>query len=236
MIRKFFDRVLDVLYPVRAQCLGCGDDQGCDGPFLCEVCVRMMRPVNIIARRDEWTEQGLEYAAFSFYYERPVKGLIRSFKFKHVRILSDLLAQSLIDTAERRDIGPFDMVIPVPLHPSRKRERGYNQSELLARPLAEACGAELRTDVLVRKKNTRQQSKLRVEKRGENLKSAFSAAQDLSGKRILLVDDVVTTGSTLCACAEALREAGAENIAAIALAGSRSWRRGRRKTYRSKKK
>ena len=236
MIRKRIAQILELLYPTRAKCLGCGEEQGCDEPFLCETCRKMLNPADIIAKREEWTERGLEYAAFAYYYERPIKGLIRAYKFKSVHMLASGMAQDLVNLIEHRELGAFDLIIPVPLHPSRKMSRGFNQAELLAYPLAEPCGAEVRTDILKRTKKTKQQSKLKIKKRSENLLSAFSASQDLTGKRILLVDDVVTTGSTLCSCAEALRAAGAQSVAAVTLAGSHAWRRGRKKTYRLKKK
>ena len=227
---------MELLYPTRAQCLGCGDEQGCDEPFLCETCRKMLRPADIVAKRKEWIDRGLEYAAFAYYYERPVKGLIRAYKFKSVHMLAAGMAQDLVHLIEHRELGPFDLIVPVPLHPSRKMSRGFNQAELLARPLEKTCGAELRTDILKRTKKTKQQSRLKIGKRSANLLSAFSASQDLTGKRILLVDDVVTTGSTLCSCAEALRSAGAQSVAAVTLAGSHAWRRGRKNTYRLKKK
>ena len=196
----------------------------------------MLRPAYIIAQRDDWKERGLQWTAFAYYYERPIKGLIRAYKFKGVRMLAENLAHELINLIEYRSLGSFDLIVPVPLHPSRRHERGFNQAELLARPLAPLCGAVLKQDILVRTKNTRQQSKLKIGKRAENLLSAFSAATDLTGMHILLVDDVVTTGSTLCACAEALKAAGAAEVCAVTLAGSRAWRRGRKKNHRLKKK
>ena len=234
MIWAAIAKIVEILYPTRAKCLGCGDEQGCDEPFLCETCRKMLRPADIVARREEWTERGLEYAAFAYYYERPVKGLIRAYKFQSVHMLASDMAQDLVNLIEHRQLGPFDMIIPVPLHPSRKLSRGFNQAELLARPLSKICGAELHTDVLKRRKKTKQQSKLKVKNRSINLLDAFAASRDLTGQRILLVDDVVTTGSTLCACAEALRAAGAQNVAAVTLAGSHAWRRGRKKIYRLK--
>lgn len=236
MIRDFLEWILELVYPTRAQCLGCGDILGTDEPFLCPVCRKLFKPVDVVGKREEWTERGLEYAAFAHYYGRPVKGLIRSYKFKSVHMLAGILAQELINMAEHRQLGPYDMVVPVPLHPTRLRKRGYNQAELLAGPLAEALGVPLRTDVLGRRKKTKQQSKLSVRKRGANLADAFMAVRDLTGMRILLVDDVVTTGSTLCACAEALKSAGATSVSAAALAGSYAWKRGRKKVYRLKKK
>jgi len=235
VIRKVIDQILEVIYPTRAVCLGCGDEQGCEEPFLCEACRKRLKPSNVMAKREEWKKSGLEWAAFAYYYERPVKGLIRAYKFRHVRMLSETMAQELVNLVKCREVGYFDMIIPVPLHPSRQRDRGYNQAELLARPLAAICG-ELRTDVLKRSKKTKQQSKLRITKRESNLMDAFSAVENLEGKRILLVDDVVTTGSTLCSCAKTLKKAGAAQVCAVTLAGSRAWRRGRKRSCRLKRK
>lgn len=236
MIRKAIGWILEALYPTRAKCLGCGDDQGCDEPFLCSECRRLLKPVNIVARKDSWKARGLESAAFVYYYEKPVKGLIRAFKFQSVKMLADSMAQEMDELIEARELDGFDAVIPVPLHPSRKSQRGFNQAELLARPIAERYGAQMRTDILKRTRRTKQQARLRIEERGANLSSAFTASRNAAGMSVLLVDDVVTTGSTLCACAEALKEAGAREIHAIALAGSRSWKRGNVRKYRLKKK
>ena len=234
MIRKMINQLLEIIYPTRASCIGCGNDQGCDEPFLCETCRKMLKPSDIVAKRDDWKQRGLEWISFVYYYERPVKGMIRAYKFKGVRMLAESMAQDMGNLFEHRNLGLFDLIIPVPLHPARLRERGFNQAELLAGPLASLCGAQLRTDVLRRTKRTKQQSKLKLKRRRANLLSAFSASTDLTGMRILLIDDVVTTGSTLCSCAEALKAAGAAEVCAAVFAGSHAWHKGRKRAYRQK--
>lgn len=115
-----------------------------------------------------------------------------------------------------------DIIAPVPLHPSRMFKRKFNQSAELARPLAEAAGLAYLPDLLARVRRTAsQQGKDRVE-RIENLKAAISATprhrESLIGKRVLLVDDVLTTGATLSACTEACMAAGAKNVNILVLA------------------
>jgi ComF family protein len=113
-----------------------------------------------------------------------------------------------------------ELVVPVPLHSARQRERGYNQSELLASALAESLGIRLVKNALVRRKNTKSQTGLTPEQRMRNVADAFEVKKPdtLKGKKVLLVDDVMTTGSTLRFCAEALLGAGADKVFGITCA------------------
>jgi ComF family protein len=113
-----------------------------------------------------------------------------------------------------------DIVVPVPLHPRRLVERGYNQAALLAREAASELGVPLGARVLWRVKHTAQQARLGREERIVNMKEAFGVrdARVVRGKRVLIVDDVATTGSTLLACREALIEAGAAEVIALVVA------------------
>jgi len=121
-------------------------------------------------------------------------------------------------------VGAFvpDLVVPVPLHGTRLVERGFNQAALLAAPLARDLGAPLAARALVRTRDTPQQSALDRRRRLVNVRRAFAVrdASAVAGKRILVVDDVRTTGATLSACEEALREAGARQVRALVLAVS----------------
>jgi ComF family protein len=113
-----------------------------------------------------------------------------------------------------------DVVVPVPLHPSRLVARGFNQAALLAAPVARELGATLLPRALVRTRDTPQQATLDRRERLENVRRAFSArdARAVQGKRVLLVDDVRTTGATLLACEDALRAAGAREVRCLVLA------------------
>jgi len=112
----------------------------------------------------------------------------------------------------------IDAVVPVPLHAQRRRERGYNQSELLAAALCRRSGLALAPDLLERQKETRAQVGLGALERQANVAGAFAARPAAAGRHILLIDDVYTTGATLRACAQALHEAGATQVSALTLA------------------
>jgi ComF family protein len=110
-----------------------------------------------------------------------------------------------------------DAVVPVPLHPARLRERGYNQAELIGRPLARLLGVPFRSYLLVRTKPRPDKLKLTIRERWQSVRGAYAtrAGAQVDKIRVLLVDDVMTTGATLDACSRALRRAGAARVAGL---------------------
>ena len=116
--------------------------------------------------------------------------------------------------------GDIDCIVPVPLHPLKKIERSYNQSEKIAEGIAQSLQKPLHRELLVRKRYTVSQTGLSAQERAKNIEGAFKVAQQVVCRHLLLVDDVVTTGATMVAAASALRQGGAERIslAAVALA------------------
>jgi ComF family protein len=153
---------------------------------------------------------------FDDYYRR----LIHAFKFENRRDCGDFLGERLgAQVARDPRACAIEAVVPVPLHRARRRERGFNQSELLAAAVAAAIGRPVLPD-LVRVRNTKSQTALDGRRRQENVAGAFTLRGARPPKVVLLVDDVVTTGATIRECAVALAEAGAGRIfgAVVALA------------------
>ncbi|ADC72774.1 ComF family protein [Thioalkalivibrio sp. K90mix] len=193
------------LVRVEAPCPGCAAPL--PATVACPACQR--RPPAVDALRAPW--------AYAWPLDRVLLAYKRSGHARAERILVDLAAQA---ARERRDV-PTPLptrVVPVPLHPSRLRERGFNQCEPLARCVAEVLGLPLDTACVRRVRATPSQQTLSGPQRRRNLRDAFAVNAELAGERVLLVDDVVTTGATLDALARALRAAGAASVEGLALA------------------
>jgi ComF family protein len=145
----------------------------------------------------------------------PVLEAIHRYKYQRALWFEPFLAGLLVSEAGpelRRE--PWDWIVPVPLHPAKEREREFNQAERLAVRLGAAIGIPVKKDLLRRITPTRTQTLLTRDQRAANMRNAFALrpGQKLAGRRIVLVDDVFTTGATTSACARALRKAGAGDI------------------------
>jgi competence protein ComFC len=154
---------------------------------------------------------------FDDYYRE----LVHRFKYGKKIPLGKRLGQRLGETINDDSIfSKSDFLIPVPLHKSRYRERGFNQSEIIAEEISKATGLPFLKDMLKRKKNTKDQTNLSPQQREENVRGAFVVTEPemINGKKIILVDDVITTGATLSECARMLKQAGAEKILGMTIA------------------
>lgn len=152
------------------------------------------------------------------YFDGALRAAIHALKYRRAREIADVLGEMMGDYWRAHPL-PADVIVPVPLHPSRQRVRGYNQSELLARKLAQAAELPVRDDLLMRVRATAPQVELGAEERRENVRGAFRCQDEsAAGLRILLIDDVCTTGATLEACSQALRAGGADSVWALTLA------------------
>jgi ComF family protein len=161
--------------------------------------------------------RGFDRAASFGFYEGPLRGLIHLFKYRGMKPLSSTLA-GFLDRAIAVD-QDFDAVVAVPLHWRKRWQRGFNQAELLARHIAKKRRVPLLA-ALRRKRSTAVQATLASAGRRRNVAGAFviRPRADLAGKRILLIDDVMTTGATAGACATVLKRAGAKSVSLVTLA------------------
>jgi ComF family protein len=139
-------------------------------------------------------------------------------KYEEVKPLGRWFAERLAEVVrENAEAFRVDVVVPVPLHPDRQRERGYNQAELIARPLASMLGISLGSYLLVRKKPRPAKLVLSRTERWSSIRGAYATREgvEVDNLRVLLVDDVLTTGGTLDACSRALKRAGAAEVLAV---------------------
>jgi len=150
-------------------------------------------------------------AVAALVYAYPVNHFVQQFKFSRDLACGQLLADEL-SRAVVQSAAPWpDLLLPVPLHAARRFTRGFNQAEFLARQVAARTGIKVRPGCLCRRKRTKAQSGLDRQARRQNVRGAF-ACGSLTGLRIALVDDVLTTGTTLDACARIARKAGAVHV------------------------
>lgn len=196
-IRQLATSALDLLLPRR--CAGCGRE----GAFLCDRCIAET------PRAADTTGVGLQLVLAPFEMKGAARKAVHRLKYNGVRGLAAPMGAAMAQHLRRHGVAP-DLIVPVPLHRSRQRERGYNQAELLAREVGRWLDAPVDAALLARTESAGPQARSASrEEREANVAGAFKAQREVIGKSIVVVDDVTTTGATLQSCAATLRQAGA---------------------------
>lgn len=216
---SFLERLIRLVYP--AKCMVCDILLKEEASImLCENCHSLLPRC----------EKGFVKAPFmpyvhklfaAYYYDEGLDSAIHAMKFNHQPKLSETFGYLLYEEIAKVPLLPdWDMILPVPMHRKKKRQRGYNQSELLADRLSEYLHIPVYHNLLVKTRHTKPQSKLKREERLFNLEDAFDVVNgpEIEGKNILLLDDVATTGTTLNNCAKILYEKGAAFVFASVIA------------------
>ena len=216
-IRSTFHQIgnalLDLLYPPR--CGGCNE---VGAGWWCPSCTAKVQRLDAThAARSIMLPDGTQVDVISAaLFAPPLREGIHRFKYEAQPQLAEAFG-ALMGQAWLKSAIQIDALVPVPLHTARRRERGYNQSELLAAVISQQAGVPMR-NLLGRVRPTEQQAHLNAQARRANVKDAFHAAAAVRAQRIALVDDVLTTGATLAECASALLQAGASHVTAVTLA------------------
>ncbi len=216
-VRKVFGFLSWAVFP--PCCPACGRSIARD-ECLCSGCMADYYPASGQFREAKQLPPDAALYAAAFY-TGSMREAVHRMKFSgnpgSAAILAPLLVQALRAGGGRPD--DFDLVLPVPSRPKKVRERGYNQSALLAKEVAKRTGIPFSADALLKTRDTRAQHDLTAEERQVNLAGSFSACEaEVSGRRLLLVDDVLTTGATARECVAALKAAGAASVSLLVLA------------------
>jgi ComF family protein len=233
LTRWFVDPVLSTVFPGWCPACGLSVDRPTRGP-LCEACWGSMpglpgEPCRCgfplpkgqgLCGRCRRGRGELDRGASLGPYDGALRVAVHELKFRGRRRVARRLGELLLESSHVRETLVGAVVVEVPLHPSRLRSRGFNQAGLLADILAAGAAAPRATSVLVRRRETLPQTGLSASHRRRNVEGAFVVRRKASvaGRAVVLVDDVMTTGATLRACARALRLAGATEVRAITAA------------------
>jgi len=226
-VAKLKGIALDLLFP--QWCVGCGKE----GSFLCHSCRRSLRYIlpplcprcglpqlggSLCSSCAGW-EARIDGIRSPFQFEGVMRQAIHQLKYHNLRALAECLAELLADYLASNHL-PGEVLVPVPLHPKRLRDRGYNQSGLLARGLGRLTGLPVIDDGLVRRQHALPQARTAtVAERQSNVAGAFTCRdRRLAGRQVILIDDVSTSGATLDACAAALKASGAVTVWGLVLA------------------
>jgi ComF family protein len=216
-LTKVLHSCVNVMLP--AHCASCGKYPASYPLPICRECSSLILSAPTPSPK---TSKNLEKILSCRAYEGPLKECLKNFKYGGNRRSLDIFRVLLLDflDKERSSFNGTDGIIPVPLHPAKRRVRGYNQSELIAEMLASEISSPVFYHSLIKIKNNAPQTGLPKNKRFKNPGGSFAVVDRLriAGKTLLLVDDIVTTGATLEACARELLRAGARSITGFTLA------------------
>ncbi len=200
-----------------AECFICGEPLHAKNKIICDRCFEslpLLDPIYLENLRDEIERPFFDDLIVCHPFDFTFQQLIHLLKYQRQFSVANLFGETLARFVPLN----FDVVTAVPLNPVRQKERGYNQSALIAKQLSNLTRIPFSSNLLKRLRNTPSQTRLNREQRKENVKDAFAVQGDVEGKRILLVDDVITTGSTLNECAKVLKQNGANWVTAAAMA------------------
>ena len=209
--------LLNLIYPPK-----CGICGKLNENFLCNKCYKILEnDAKFNVDKFEKTENEFDEHIYMFKYKGLIRRLIIDYKFQEKSYLYKTIVNFLLKDKKMFEIiKSYDTIVPVPISRKRKKTRGYNQSYLIAKDLANIIGIKLENRVLFKTKNIIEQSKLNKEERLENIKGVYEIrnTKRIINKKILLFDDIYTTGSTVNECCRMLKKANPDKIGVLTIA------------------
>lgn len=233
LVDNLVENLLDLIFPKR--CLSCKTV----GSFICEECSGLVRPlsVQICPQCTKPSIGGFTHALCLkplsaerviclFKFEGPMREAISQLKYKGVKGLAESLAELTTESLKDLgvDLGTRSIIIPVPIHPVKQLERGFNQAAILASLLGKRLGIEVWSDFLLKTRDNPSQTKLKLKERAKNVRFTYRIERKdkrrkiIKGRDVIIIDDVFTSGATLRECAKIAKKAGARFVYLLAIA------------------
>lgn len=211
----------NLLFPTKNLCYFCKDRTGKVQDFICSECNERL----VFLHKDLVIESGkMNRTIYCLSYNKYLKEMVHNFKFNDKSYLYKPLGELMLKTINYKEIFDIDLVTFIPIHRRKEAIRGYNQSELLASYIGERLDLPISKNNLIKSRWTKEQNTLNRVERLKNLKDSFTIRNpsEFFNKRILLIDDLITTGSTFNECTDLLIEAGARSVTCLALTSSKN--------------
>ncbi|SHJ66309.1 ComF family protein [Paramaledivibacter caminithermalis] len=242
LLYEYIDVFLNFIYPRNIYCILCSASIDRDEEYsicyeckrklkfiygkTCEKCGKPLNDLYLINKCNDCVDNTYFFtkAVSCLEYDDLSKKIIYDLKYHKKRYISYHIAEIIYDRLKEENISCFDIIIPVPLHEAKERERSFNQAYLIGKYISKMTEIEVDNKALLRVKNTVTQNKLTKEERMTNLEGAFKVVNkdNINHKNILLVDDVFTTGATVNRCSKILLENGAKRVYVATLATGRN--------------
>lgn len=216
MMAELWKDFIDLIFPGCCQLCGKNDEK-----IICDDCSSMLTKLPSGYSPDYSIDASLEYIRPLAPFDSPHRELIHLLKYSGIVAIADFFGHRIGKLiVEDKYFVDFDVLIPVPLHKKRRRQRRFNQAEIIANAAADVCKIPVKADIIERTRYTESQTKLKPDERRINVQGAFNvkASDSIIGRSAIIVDDVVTTGATTEEIARQLKKAGAKRTAAVCIA------------------
>lgn len=242
ILYEYIDTFLNFIFPRNIYCILCGKPVDRDEKYsicdecktnlkfiegkTCEKCGKPISEFHMERKCHECINSSRFFtkAISCIEYDDISKKIIYDLKYNKKRYISYHIAEIMYDRLKEEEMNCFDIIIPVPLHPTKEKNRSFNQASIIGKYLSRMTNIRIDNKALIRSKNTITQNMLTREQRRKNLEHAFNVVKrnDIIDKSILIIDDIYTTGATINQCSKVLIENGARSVYAVTLATGRN--------------
>ncbi|MDR7869445.1 MAG: ComF family protein [Tissierellaceae bacterium] len=217
---EYIKAISSLLFPTKNLCYLCKETKDHIDSYICSDCLNLLQ---IVHKEVDIHSSFINKAYYTLIYNRYIRDIVADYKFNKKSYLYKPLGELMLETIREKNILGIDLIMYIPSHRRKEAQRGYNQAELLATYIGKQINIEVSHNNLVKLKYTRDQNKLNRFERLGNLYGSFKVKnrEEIKAKRILLIDDIITTGATMEECSKELIKNEAKEVLGLALTSSK---------------